>query len=114
MRRTIISALLVLISTTAVAAGTGTGRIVGYVPSTSGGRPEFVLVTTETISGTAPCNTTGRFGLSSSDPKYKSVFASIVAAYHAGTEVHIFGLGTCDVFSNAEDISYICFGSIAC
>ena len=114
MGKVIVLGLCALLVTPAQANGLGTGRITGWAPSTSGGNPEFVVLSVETITGTPPCNTTARFSISSTDPKYKTVVAGIIAAFHAGTPVRVFGLGTCNVWSNAEDVTYICFGNVAC
>lgn len=105
---------LLLLSSVSFAAGSGAGVVTGYIPAAAGAT-EFFLVSTQSILGTTPsCNTTSRFALSAADPKYKAVLASIVAAYHAGTQVYIVGAGTCTVWGNAEDISYVCFGSVPC
>lgn len=105
---------LLLVSSVSLASGAATGVVTGYIP-TAAGATEFFLVSTQTTIGTTPpCNITSRFALSAVDKKYKAVLASIVAAYHAGTPVYIVGAGTCNVWGNAEDISYVCFGSVPC
>lgn len=114
MRLTGIFLMASMFSSVSLASGSGTGSILGYIPSTTGSAQEFFVVSTSAITGTPSCNTSSRFALSSADPKYKSTLASVMAAFYSGAQVHIVGNGTCNVFSNAEDIAYICFGSIPC
>ena len=114
MKKIITIGLCALLITTAQAAGLGTGVITGYAPSTSGGAPEFIVFSVEILTGTPACNTTARFSISSTDAKYKTVVAGIMAAFHTGTPVRVVGFGTCNIWSNAEDVSYVCFGNVPC
>jgi hypothetical protein len=84
-------------------AGTGRGALLGALPYTCpGGECFFVQATSNT--GLAACNTSGRFVMSASDPKYKTTVAALLAAYHSQTPVTLYGAGTCNTWSNAEDL----------
>ena len=41
--------------------------------------------------------------------------AGLLGAYFSGSEVYVNGLGTCNTYSTAEDLGYVCFnGGIPC
>lgn len=107
--------VLVAIAFTAVStpadAGTGRGVLLGVLPY-SCSPAECFFVQSTTNSGLPSCNTSGRFVISVSDPKYKTVVATLLAAYHAQTPVTLYGAGTCSTWSNAEDLAYVCVGDM--
>lgn len=88
------------------------GRVEGYIPYSTGSTEVFfVSVSNAPAVG---CNVTARFTIMSNNPKYKTTVAGLIAAYHAKTPVLIYAQDTCSNFSNAADISHVCFGNIAC
>lgn len=112
-----IWALSMLMATGAVAQsgqpGLATGNVTGFIAGDSNGAAIFVF-TTATWNAWASCNTTRRFVLSSSDPKYKDAVATILEAYATGASVTAIGLGSCNALGNAEDLNYVCVGTIPC
>jgi len=86
--------------------GTGSGTVLNFTPAVSNG-VEFYVLTLSSMS-TASCATTGRFALSSSDPKYKTTVAILLGAYFSGTSVFARGLATCTVYGGSEDLAYVC------
>ena len=115
MRKVLL--LSTLVATAAVAGsnptGLATGVVTGFISGNPNGTAIFVF-TTATWSSYASCNTTQRFVLSSADPKYKDTVALILEAHATGTSVTALGLGSCNALSNAEDLSYVCVGTIPC
>lgn len=112
MRRISILAALMLIST-CVSAGSGTGIVTGLIPY-SDGATEIVIVKTSEISGSPLCNNTARFAMNSANPRFKNTVSVLLAAYAAAKPIRINGSNTCNVWSNAEDINYVCIGDISC
>jgi hypothetical protein len=84
------------------------GRVVGIMPLSSGTN-ELVIFRIENATASG-CNTTARYAMSSANPKYKGTFATLLAAYHAGTQVRVWGAGTCATYGDSEDVSFICDG----
>lgn len=95
-------------------AGTGTGKIIGVLPYSKPTGEKLFFITVETKENTASCNVTNRFVLSDTYAAFDITVSAALAAYHAKTEVTIKGLGSCNYWSNSEDVNQICFGSIAC
>lgn len=93
--------------------GEGTGKITGFVPYFVGA-DEAIIIMTQSITGTSACNTTARFAMKSSDPKFKGTRAAAMAAYLAASPVVLRGANTCNTFGNSEDLLYMCVGSIPC
>jgi hypothetical protein len=109
----ILVALIAAMSITSVAsAGEGAGRITGLIPFAT--TEEVFFIKVETASNLPSCNSSQRFVLRSSAINFKTNVASLLAAYHAGTVVRIIGGGTCNTWSNSEDVAYICFGETPC
>ena len=103
---------LVLVATTAV-AGSGSGTVTGFIPGSAGSTAIFVFEASS-VSGSPACDTTQRFAIASSSPHYNSTVAAVMAAYGTGASVNAVGLGTCNVLPNAEDLNYVCVGTIPC
>lgn len=99
--------------TSVAAAGSGSGTVTGFIPGNATSGTVFVFKTS-TVSGSPTCDTTQRFAIASTNPQYNSTVASVIAAYATGSSVNAVGLGTCDVVSNAEDLNYVCVGTISC
>ena len=93
--------------------GEGSGKITGFIPYFSGA-DETIIIMTQSIMGTSACNTTSRFAIKSSDPKFKGTRAAAMAAYLAGSPVIVRGSNTCNTHGNSEDLLYMCVGSIPC
>ena len=94
-------------------SGTATGVVTGYIPYSSGSEALFFIKVTNHTNGPA-CNVTGRFTMTSANAKYQSTNVAIIAALAAGTNIIAKGYDTCNNWSNAEDLNYICFGDIPC
>jgi hypothetical protein len=90
--------------------GTGNGSVVSLIPSVINGT-EFFVLTLTTMQGQPPCATSGRFALSATDPKYRTVVTGLLQAYFQGGQVFARGLGTCDTYSGSEDLAYVCFNN---
>jgi hypothetical protein len=105
----------ITLAVSSAGAGTGTGTISGFIPGDPNGTAIFVFSTTTTVPGTSPsCNSTQRFAISSTNPTYEITVAAVLEAHATATPVNAVGLGTCTVLGNAEDLNYLCVGSIPC
>jgi hypothetical protein len=112
LRRTTTAALM-LVTASIASAGTATGVVTGYVPFNDATTAIF-LFRVDSLSGAPPCNTSARFAISDSDPKYKETVAAVMSAYATGASVYAVGHGTCNTWSNSEDLYYFCVGTISC
>lgn len=84
------------------------GRVVGIMPFSSGDAEILIFrIENATASG---CNTTARYTITSDNKRYKGTFATILAAYHAGTSVRVWGAGTCNNYGDSEDVAFVCDG----
>ncbi len=99
--------------TSVATAGNGGGIVMGFIPGSLQGTAVFIF-STSTVSNSPSCDTTQRFAISSADAKYKDTVAAVLEAHATGTSVNAVGLGTCTVLSNAEDLNYLCIGTIPC
>lgn len=88
-------------------------KVLGYIPY-SQGSVEILIVNHAASQTPIACNTTRRYAMSSTNPRFAATRAAIVAAYHGQTPVRIKGAGTCAVWDNAEDINYVCIGETPC
>jgi hypothetical protein len=111
IKRALLVTLLLLSTNTF--AGTALGKVTGYIPYSTGGK-ELLFVKIEAHVDSPTCNVTGRFTMSSSDLKYESTNAALLAAFMSGATVRAKGRNTCNNWSNSEDLSYVCLGSIPC
>lgn len=103
-----LAILLVLISTNSL-AGTATGKVTGYIPYSTGSS-EIIFVQVENHVNSPTCNSTSRFTMLSTNPKFKSTNAALLAAFMSGTQIKAMGLDTCKNYSNSEDLNYVCLG----
>lgn len=90
-----------------------TGKIIGYIPYTLGSE-EMFFIKLDKNDNAEQCNTYGRFTMTSSNPRFKSTQAAVLAAFMAKTEVTVRGLGSCNNSQGSEDMNYICLGVIPC
>jgi hypothetical protein len=111
LRASICVASIVLSAGLAQAEGIANGQITSYTAGASGGE-EFLLVYITSITGAPSCSTGSRFIMSAAAPNYKSTLAIVMASYHSGATVTVRGLGTCSLWSNTEDLSYVCPGTL--
>ena len=110
----ILNFLLILLFSTNLYAGTGTGKITGVLPYTKSNGEKLFFVKVEQKVDSPACNVTNRFVLSDTNPSFNTTVSAALAAYHAKSNVKIKGKGACNYWSNSEDVTYICFGDIAC
>ena len=107
---------VLLFATTAMAQGTGpgtgTGTITGFIPGNVSGASVFVFQTSANTP--TSCNRSFRFAIASTNPQYSSTIAAVMTAYASGAQVTAIGTGNCNVVPNAEDLNYVCVGSIPC
>lgn len=113
MKKLCISLLSVV--TTVAVAGSGSGTVTGFIPGNVSGTSVFVFQTSSNPSSSAAsCNGTLRFAMASTNPQYSSTVAAVMAAYASGSPVIAVGTGSCTVLPNAEDLNYVCVGTIPC
>jgi len=93
--------------------GVGTGKVTGIIPYKNGS-DEMFFIKTENISNSPSCNVTSRFTMTSADPAFKGTYSAVLAALMSGMEVKATGHGTCNNYSNSEDLWYICLGDTPC
>lgn len=96
------------------AAGVFVGKITGYIPYSTGGTAVLFVAGDGVYTGAPACNSTDRFTILASNPRYEATLAAVLAAQASGAQVKIYGLGTCANWGNSEDIDHICVGTIAC
>jgi hypothetical protein len=106
---------LLSVVTSAAMAGSGSGTVTGFIPGNASGTSVFVFQTSSNPSSSATsCNTTLRFAMASTNPQYSSTVAAVMSAYASGAPVIAVGTGSCTLLSNAEDLNYVCVGTIPC
>ena len=107
---------LTMVATTAIAGsgGVGTGAVTGFIPGNVASGASVFVFQTSSNQTLASCNSTQRFAMSSANPQYNSTVAAVMSAYASGAPVIAVGLGSCNVVSNAEDLNYVCVGTIPC
>jgi len=115
MQRMMVGIVAAMLMVGVARAGTGSGAVTNITPIVLNGTEMFV-VTLSTMNESPTCDgSSPRFALSASDPKYKSVMALLLGAYFSGASVFARGLGTCNLYSSAEDLSYVCLnGGVPC
>jgi hypothetical protein len=88
------------------------GHVTGYANVSSGSTPTLLIKidTAEKVG----CNTTGRFAISSADVRYKATLPSVIAAHATQAQVKISYDETCDLWSNAFNLNFVCVGDVAC
>jgi hypothetical protein len=88
------------------------GTITGYANVMSGNVPTLVI---KLDSGeVVGCNTTGRYAIASTDPRYKATVAGVMAAYHAQSPVKISYGEACDAWPNSYNLQFVCVGDVSC
>jgi len=87
-------------------------KITGFVPYDFQGKELFFVQIEGNVAG--GCNTTGRFVIDSSQPRFKSVRAAIMASFYAQLPIVVAYANTCNTYPNSWDLSYVCVGSIPC
>lgn len=95
-------------------AGGAEGRVTGLMPYSTSTGVELFFFKVENTSGLPSCNTTHRFSIAGTNPRYKGTFATILAAYHSGLPVKVYGSGTCNNWVDTEDLWFVCFGDAEC
>ena len=102
-----------LLSTNLYAGTAVNATVTGFTPYSTG-TAQIILFKTNSLSGTPACNTTQRFAMNSTNPRFTNTVSAIMAAYAAGKPVQVKGLNTCAVWGNSEDVEHICVGDIPC
>lgn len=88
------------------------GKITGYIPYESGGKAILIMQIQGNVSG--GCNTTSRFAVDDSAPKFKGTQAAVIAAFHSQADVKVIYSQTCNAYGNAWDIVGVCVGNLPC
>jgi hypothetical protein len=114
LRPRVTVAVAGLLAAASVHASTITGKIAGWIPYSAGSEELLFLSIDQSPANLPACNTTVRYVIGSSDPRFKGTRAAVIAAHAAGQTVKVVGKGTCSAFSNSEDIAYVCVGNIPC
>lgn len=110
----IIMISLLIIGLSAYAGGKVTGKITGYIPYGVGSDGLLFIKLDSSITGAPECNTTQRFTIKGNNPKYRAILAAVIASQVSGEQVRARGKGTCNNWSNSEDLDYICVGTTPC
>jgi len=113
MSKAVAIIFLILVSTFTY-AGTGIGKITGVIPYVKSSGERIFFIKVDSTLDAPSCNETNRFALSDTKPHFDITVSAILAAYHSKSDVKVRGHGSCNYWSNSEDINYICFGDIPC
>ena len=88
------------------------GKITGYIASEQGANKVFFFKLEGNPSG--GCNTTSRFVVESTSPRYEGIQSAILASFHSKTEVNVYFHETCNTGQNGFDSLWVCVGDIPC
>jgi hypothetical protein len=115
IRKTILMACVSLVAMNANAYPLVAGIVTGYLSAgTSVGQANemfFFQITNQPGGG---CNTTNRFAINSTNNNFKTLVASVMAAYTTQTPINVQWQSTCNTWPNSYDANYVCVGSIPC
>ena len=67
----------------------------------------FINLTGGTSTDRPACATSGRFALDTSKSAGRTTLAILIGAFVSGKTVVIYGLGTCNTWSDSEDVSFV-------
>lgn len=87
-------------------------KVVGFLPYTAAGKE--VLLFKLQANNYGGCNASGRYAIDSSSPHFKATYAAILSSFHAQNDVFVAYSQSCNSWSNAWDVAYVCVGSINC
>lgn len=87
-------------------------KVTGFVPYDFQGKELFFVQIEGNASG--GCNITSRFVIDSTQPRFKSVRAAIMASFYAQVPIRVAYAQTCNTYPNAWDLLYVCVGPIPC
>lgn len=108
-----ILAVFILMSLAfSASAGRQVGEITGFVAFESGGVKKLTFKLVNNVSG--GCNTTARYTFDESLRNFDLMASTILSAYHAKSLVQVEYFESCNAWSNAYDVRYICVGDINC
>jgi hypothetical protein len=93
-------------------AETQQSTISGFIPYSSGDKRILIFKLDGNVTG--GCNTTGRFAIDDTSPRYEATLSAVLASYHAQTKVRVNYFPTCNAWGNSADINFICVGDINC
>ena len=102
--------MVALASTGAVANGSATGKVKGYVINEAAVYVQIDSVT----SNKAACNTTNRFAFRLDQNHSNAFLSSILAAKATDSTIILTGTGSCTVSSNSETLRKICTPGVPC
>ncbi len=103
---------VLMFSALAANADSQSGKIVGFVPYTKGGKEVFLFKFQG--NNTGGCNSSGRFAMDSTSLHFKATYAAILAAFNSQSDVFVAYSQSCNAWSNAWDVTYVCTGAINC
>lgn len=106
--------IFVLLSLCALSAhgDSQSGKVIGFLPYTNSGKEVLLLKVQGNNSG--GCNSSGRYAIDNTSPHFKMTYAAILAAFHSQTDVFVAYSQSCNSWSNAWDVTYVCSGGINC
>ena len=110
MKKLLLTLLLLSTCFYSFADGIATGKVKGYVVTES----IFYVQLDASISNAATCNTTNRFAFKLDQNHSNTFVSSILAAYHADTDVRLTGTGSCTVSGNSETLRKVCTLNVPC
>lgn len=108
----IIFLITVILYSNISLAITQSGKITGYVPYSSGGKEIIIFKLENNVS--SACNSTARFAMDNTLPRYKATLSAVIAAFHSQSTIKVNYLSSCNAWGNSADVNYICVGNINC
>ncbi len=112
MIKSLILVMALIVPNIAVAVVKQSGKVIGFVPYSVDEKEVLIFKLENNITTT--CNTTGRFAIDSTSPRYKGTFSTVLAAYYAKTPIIVYYFPTCNSWRNSADVDFICVGSVNC
>ncbi|GAB6262567.1 hypothetical protein [Photobacterium sp. 53610] len=105
-------ATLIALTSFSVNASVQSGVISGYIPYSHEQKEIIIFQLNNNVA--QGCNTTGRFAMDSTSPRYPATLSAVLAAYHSKSPIRVNYLDTCNAWGNSADVDYICVGDVAC
>jgi hypothetical protein len=91
----------------ALASGSATGVVNGLLVEGNGTSAQVALAYVSNYTGGPACATTHAFTIDLTTNQGRAEFSVLLTARQTGATVQVAGQGTCNLWSNSEDVSYI-------